>query len=135
MQLFYSCDQRIVSPRRDCHRPSIWRIWTHTRQIHRLSTRQRGKSPSIFHHFGLYFSLDCFALRRSKSTLFTNKKIFHVFFLRILMWNNFFKCECVFNNKKLRWLKNQKNIVKINFWAHNSRKKLISGKNSRMLLF
>ena len=39
-------------------------------------------------------------------------KKFSCIFLRILMWNNFFKCECVFNNKKLRWLKKSKKYCK-----------------------
>ena len=102
----YSCDQRIVPSRRHCHRPSSWRIWTYTCQIHRFPTWQLGKFHQIFHHSGFY-RLDFCTLRRFSSLQKpTNNFVFKIFT----------KCGTIFwlwsvnvcSTTKLRWLKNSK---------------------------
>ena len=82
----YSCDQRIVPSRRDCHRPSIWRIWTHTCQIHRFPTWQLRKCRQIFCCSGFY-GFDFCTLRRFPSL----QKLLTILFLRF-----FTKCGTIF---------------------------------------
>ena len=107
----YSCDQRIVPSRRHCHRPSSWRIWTYTCQIHRFPTWQLRKFRQIFRHSGFY-RLDFCTLRRFSSLQKpTNNFVFKIFLT---------KCGTIFwlwsvnvcSTTKLRWLKNSKKKIK-----------------------